>query len=115
MDKEQDGLTVEQFLKLHGYSHQILVHLKKTENGIQKDGNWAYTRDKVKTGECIDIHLVEEEVSEQIEPVKLPFDIVYEDEDLMVVSKPADMPVHPSMNNHDNTLANAVAWYCQET
>ncbi len=114
VDKEQNGLTVEQFLKLHGYSHQILVHLKKTENGILKDGVWAYTRDRVRVGERIDIRLVEEEVSEQIEPVKLPFDIVYEDEDLMVVNKPADMPVHPSMNNHDNTLANAVAWYCQE-
>ena len=85
VDKESDGLTVEQFLRARGYSHQILVHLKKTENGILKDGIWAYTRDRVRAGERIDIHLVEEDVSEQIEPVKLPFGIVYEDEDIMVI------------------------------
>ena len=54
---------------------------------------------------------LKEEVPEEIEPVELPFGIVYEDDDLMVVDKPADMPVHPSMKNHDNTLANAAAWY----
>lgn len=114
VDNCEDGLTVEQFLKKRGYSHQVLVHLKKTEGGILADGIWAYTRDRLSAGSRLDIHLVEEEASEQIEPVQLPFDIVYEDEDLMVVNKPADMPVHPSMNNHDNTLANAVAWYCRE-
>lgn len=114
VDNCEAGLTVEQFLKKRGYSHQVLVHLKKTENGILADGTWAYTRDRLTAGCRLDICLSEEEASEQIEPVQLPFDIVYEDEDLMVVNKPADMPVHPSMNNHDNTLANAVAWYCTE-
>ena len=37
--------------------------------------------------------------------------IVYEDEDILVVNKPADMPIHPSINNYENTLANAVAYY----
>lgn len=108
------GLTVEQFLKKRGYSHQVLVHLKRTEGGILVDGVWAYTRDRLREGSRLDIRLVEDEASEQIEPVRLPFDVVYEDEDLMVVNKPADMPVHPSVNNHDNTLANAIAWYCRE-
>lgn len=113
-DSFENGLTVEQFLKKRGYSHQVLVHLKKTENGILLNHNWAYTRDKVSAGNKLDIRLVEEDASDQIEPVSLPFGIVYEDEDLMVVNKPKDMPVHPSMNNHDNTLANAVAAYCLE-
>lgn len=110
----EKGLTVEQFLKKRGYSHQVMVHLKKTEDGILLDGRWAYTRDKVCAGSRVDIKLVEEDASDQIEPVLLPFDIVYEDDDLMVINKPKDMPVHPSMNNHDNTLANAVAAYCLE-
>lgn len=113
-DSFENGLTVEQFLKKRGYSHQVLVHLKKTENGILLNYNWAYTRDKVSAGSRLDIRLAEEDASDQIEPVSLPFEIVYEDEDLMVVNKPKDMPVHPSMNNHDNTLANAVAAYCLE-
>lgn len=112
VDQCEAGTTVEQFLKKRGYSHQVLVHLKKTENGILADGTWAYTRDRLSAGSRLDICLTESDASEQIEPVPLPFGIVYED--LMVVNKPADMPVHPSMNNHDNTLANAVSWYCRE-
>lgn len=41
-------------------------------------------------------------------------DIVYEDEDLLVVNKPFDMPVHPSIHNYDNTLANGMAYYFQQ-
>ncbi|MEI3139932.1 MAG: pseudouridine synthase [Lachnospiraceae bacterium] len=40
--------------------------------------------------------------------------IIYEDEDLMVIDKPADMPIHPSINNYDNTLANALMWYFEK-
>lgn len=113
-DGTKTGQTVGEFLKKRGYSRQILTQLKETEDGILKNGIRAYTRDRLAVGDRLDIRLVEEDHSVQIEPVCLPFDIVYEDEDLMVVNKPANMPVHPSMNNHDNTLANAVAWYCQE-
>lgn len=109
VEDEEAGLTVEQFLKRKGYSRQVLVQLKKTENGICRDGVWAYTRDRLYAGNRLEIRLVEEEASEQIQPVFLPFEIVYEDEDLLVINKPAGMPVHPSMNHHDNTLANAVA------
>lgn len=113
-EAEDAGLTVEQFLKRKGYSRQILVHLKKTENGICRDGFPVYTRDRLYAGNRLEIRLAEEGASEQIQPVFLPFGIVYEDGDLMVVDKPAGMPVHPSMNHHDNTLANAVAAWSRE-
>ena len=41
-------------------------------------------------------------------------DIVYEDEDILIINKPAGMPIHPSQGNYDNTLANACAWYFKE-
>ena len=44
----------------------------------------------------------------------LPLDILYEDEDILVLNKPADMPVHPSAGNYENTLANGVAWYYKQ-
>ena len=47
-------------------------------------------------------------------PVPLPLDILYEDEDILVLNKPADMPVHPSAGNYENTLANGVAWYYKQ-
>ena len=54
---------------------------------------------------------MEETSSEHIVPVPLPFPIVYEDEDLLVINKPSGMPIHPSQGNYENTLANAAAYY----
>lgn len=39
--------------------------------------------------------------------------VLYEDEDILVVNKPADMPVHPSIGNYTNTLANGIAAYLE--
>ena len=65
-------------------------------------------------GDEITVNIRETEVSEKIPPVELPIDIIYEDEDIMVVNKPADMPIHPSMKNYYNTLGNAIAWYFEQ-
>ena len=43
--------------------------------------------------------------------MELPLDIVYEDDDLIVINKPAGMPIHPSLNNYRNSLANALMYY----
>lgn len=100
-----------EYLKRKGCSHQILVHLKKTEKGILVNNEWAYVRTPLKAGDILRITLTEPESSQNIVPVALPLAIVYEDEDILLLNKPADMPVHPSVNNYDNTLANGVAWY----
>ena len=106
----EQGMAVGQFLKERGYSRHALTLLKQTEGGILCNGKEVYLSQPLRKGDRMDLFL-KEEVPEEIEPVELPFGIVYEDDDLMVVDKPADMPVHPSMKNHDNTLANAAAWY----
>ena len=62
-------------------------------------------------GDTLTLHIHEEHSSEKIPPVELPLDIIYEDEDLMVINKPAGMPIHPSMNNYYNSLANGLAYY----
>ena len=105
------GKTIEKFLKEHSITHQVMVNLKKTTNGILRNGIWAYTNEKLDEGDRISIHIVENDNSANIEPVNIPLDIAYEDEDIIVINKPADMPVHPSMGNHDNTLANALMYY----
>lgn len=109
-----NGKTILQFLKDKGYSHALIVQLKKTEKGIQKNGVWAYVNDKLATNDTLYLHWEEESVSENIVAVNLPFTIVFEDDDILVVNKPASMPIHPSMNNYDNTLANAVMYYYQQ-
>ena len=114
ISEKDAGMKLEVFLKQHGFSRHILTHLKRTENGICVNGIWAYTSHILRASDILTILLVEEASSEQIVPINLPFPIVYEDEDLMVINKPADMPIHPSINNYENTLANAAAWYFQQ-
>ena len=111
---EQEGTKIGDFLRTAGYSRHVIIHLKKTENGILLNGEWAYVGQFLKEGDHLEIRIIEFESSEQIVPAELPLDIVYEDEDLLIINKPADMPIHPSINNYDNTLANVLMWYYQQ-
>ena len=106
-----NNCTLISFLKESGYSSQVITHLKRTENGILLNKIWARVRDILHTDDILTITLEEKTSSENIVASPLPLHIVYEDEDLMVINKPADMPIHPSQGNYDNTLANAVAYY----
>lgn len=109
-DIEQD-FSVKQFLKSRGYSVQNMIRLKKHPESVLRNGEPVFMTHKLDRGDILTIHIIENISSEAVRPVKLPLDIVYEDEDLLVVNKPAGMPIHPSMNNRDNSLANALAWY----
>ena len=111
---EYNNCTLLSFLKAKQYSSQIITHLKRTENGILLNSNWAYVRDILHVNDILTIRLIETEASENIVPTPLPLDIVYEDEDLLVINKSSDTPIHPSQGNYDNTLANAVAYYFQQ-
>ncbi len=108
------GKRIEEFLRAQGCSHRILTHLKRTERGILLNGIWSYTNTLLKAGDTLTIHVAEEPDTGRILPVQLPLTIVYEDEDLMVINKAPDMPVHPSMNHYENTLANAVCYYFRD-
>lgn len=110
----QEGMTIDQFLRSHGCSHHVLTHLKRTEQGIQCNGIWSYTSQKLHSKDEVMIRLIETDSSEQILPVDLPLDIIYEDDDLLIINKASDMPIHPSINNYENTLANAVMYHYQQ-
>ncbi len=112
--EELSGLKINQFLRRQGYSLQNLTDLKKMKESVLLNGEWAYLNQRLSTGDHILVHIQENESSEKIPPVKLPLDIVYEDEDIIVINKPAGMPIHPSRNNYTNSMANALAWYYKE-
>ena len=112
--EEFHNRSLLEFLKHKKYSSQIITHLKRTEEGILLNGVWARVRDKLQTNDILTIQLIEETSSENIVPSKLPLAIVYEDEDLLIINKESNRPIHPSQGNYDNTLANAVAYYFQE-
>lgn len=108
---EYENKPIDFYLKSMGFSSQNIIELKKMPESILLNGIWVYTRTILHTGDVLTIHLTENSVSGKIKPVALPFPVVYEDEDILVVNKPADMPIHPSQNNYENTLANAAAFY----
>lgn len=114
ISSEEVPCCVEEFLKRRGYSRQVLIQLKKTHLGILVNGEWAYVKTPLSPDDLLEIDLKEEEGSQGILPVELPFSILYEDQDLLVINKPADMPVHPSIHNYENTLANGIAFYFQK-
>ncbi len=112
--EEFHNKTIEQFLKHQEFPHQVLVQLKKTKEGILLNGIWAYVNQKLSLGDTLSLHLVEEITESSIVPLPVPLDIVYEDEDLLIIHKPANMPIHPSMNHHEDTLANGLTYYFKE-
>ena len=107
--KESDSIL--QFLKEHGYSSNLIVHLKKTPESILKNGIWSYVNEPLHIGDTLHIHIEENEGSDNIVPNEIPLSILYEDEDILVIDKPANMPIHPSINHYEQTLANGVLWY----
>ena len=114
IDSAATGLRIEQYLRRRGYSYQNLTQLKKMHESILLNGVWSYMRASVQDGDILTVHIQEPESSPHIPPVSLPLDIVYEDEDIVVVNKPAGMPIHPSLNNYENSLANGLMYYYQE-
>lgn len=105
------GKTIDMFLKEKGYSRATIIKLKETKTGIEKNGVWARVIETLETGDILDICLEELAYSKNIIPKDLPLDILYEDEDILVLNKPYDTPIHPTLNNYDNTLANGVMYY----
>ena len=111
----EEGIKIGDFLREKGYSRHLLRQLKETEDGLLRNAQPTFTTVALKAGDRIRVRLLEKaEGSEAIMPAPLPFEIVYEDEDLLVVNKPADMPIHPSFQNHGNTLADALTWHYQQ-
>lgn len=107
-------MTAEQYLKKIGCSRNVLSRLKAAPDGIQVDGTAVFASRRLSPGEHLTLHLPEDPPSEKLDPVFMDLDIVYEDEDLLVINKAAGVPVHPSQGNHGNTLANGLAWYFKE-
>lgn len=111
IEEAYHGQTISSYLKGKGYPHAVMIHLKKTPEGILLNGQWEYVNTRLSSGDFLEIRLIEESSSQNIQPLYAPFSIVYEDADILVVNKPANMPIHPSINHYEHTLANAVCYY----
>lgn len=107
---EYDKKPLKVFLRKYcGLSQRTLVMLKNNELGVTRSGILLKTVDTVHCGDVIRISLLPEK--NEIVPVKGELDILYEDDYLLIVNKPSDMPVHPTKIHQLDTLANIVSDY----
>ncbi|MCH5209610.1 MAG: RluA family pseudouridine synthase [Oscillospiraceae bacterium] len=111
VDVQYDGANVLTVLRQHfKISTNLIKDLKKYEDGIRLNGAHIRTVDTVRMGDTLKV-TIRDSASENIIPKNIPIDIVYEDEDILIINKPPHMPTHPSMGNYENSLANGVMHY----
>ena len=115
VDRGQTMLRVDKFL---------FDHLERaSRNRIQKaadaglvmcNGKPVKSSYKVKPLDVITVMMDRPRYSSDITPEEIPLDVVYEDDSLMVVNKPAGLVVHPGCGNYHGTLVNAIAWHLRD-
>lgn len=109
--ENEQNTTVLDFLRKKGFSRHILSSMKADKEALTRNGQRIGGREHLLAGDHFRVRLLETIDSDGIVPVSMPLSILYEDEDILVINKPADMPVHPSIGNYTNTLANGVTAY----
>lgn len=114
IDEASQGLKISAFLCQKRFSSKNLIDLKKDEKSILLNDRPVLQNKLLTAGDILAVQIREDAWSTNIVPVARPLDIVYEDEDIVVVNKPSGMPIHPSMDNYDNSMANALMWYYKE-
>lgn len=88
---------------------------KLIENGSALvNGRTVAKKYAVCEGDKVEINLPEP-VEAQISPENIPLDIIYEDEDILVINKPSGMVVHPAPGNYSGTLVNALMFHCKDS
>jgi len=113
VSEAEHGMTVRRVLERQlGVSRKLLSQVKQTEHGLTVNEIRAYTTAPVASGDVIRVRM-EREISEDILPQPIPVQIVFEDEDLLIVNKPAGMIVHPTHGHYTGTLANGIVYHWQ--
>lgn len=107
-----DSLDLEQFLSSKEISGRLFRKLYK-EKKVVVNGRFQRKNLELDKGDVVSL-LMEDEI-ENILPEKMEIDIVYEDYDLLILNKSANMVVHPTKSYQTNTLSNGIAYYFKET
>lgn len=107
-----DAVQIRDFLRKFGVSASLLAKLKRTENGITLNGKFAKSIEYLHTGDRLNISI--ESKGHMPSPKEMDIEIVYEDEDIIVLNKPPLLPVHESRNHIGDTLSNFVSFHVKE-
>ncbi len=115
IDKGQEPLRIDKFLsnRIEGATRNKLQQAINL-GMVLVNGSAVKSNYKIKPGDAVIIYSDMSPEETDIIPEKIDLQIVYEDESLMVINKPAGMVVHPGSGNYSGTLLNGVAFYLQQ-
>ena len=109
--EEQNGASVLEIMRRTlGLSRAMIKHLKFVENGITLNGSHVTVRARVTPGDVLTLAVEDTESPDKLTPVKLDLPIAYDDNDIVIPNKPANMPTHQSFGHYGDTVANALAY-----
>ena len=91
-------------------SYVLRLNLKRNEQIFVNDKN-TYLDYELQPNDEVLVNLDYDEVCENIVSTKIALDIIYEDDALLVLNKPAGIAIHPTMRHFENTLSNGVKYY----
>jgi len=112
----QAGVKVDTLLKKHlELSGTVVRRIKWLEDGILVDGRRVNTRFCPAEGQVLSVRLSDPERRSGIRPAPGPLDIVYEDEDILVLNKAPGVPIHPGPGHFDDTVGNFLLDYYDKT
>lgn len=115
VEGKADSVRIDKYLsgQIPEFSRSYIQKLID-ENCVLLNGAHVRPNQKVHGGDAVEVRCpVLQEV--QIIPENIPLDIVYEDDDMLVVNKPQGMVVHPAAGNYTGTLVNALLYYCKDS
>ncbi|MGN0144854.1 MAG: RluA family pseudouridine synthase [Clostridium sp.] len=114
VEEENEGLRIDKYLAniFKDKSRSFIQGLIEKES-VKVNNKIPKSNYKLKKTDEIEIIIPEPEIL-KVEPENIPIDIVYEDEDVIVVNKPQGMVVHPAPGNYNGTLVNALLYHCKD-
>lgn len=114
VEENYSGERIDKYLSelLENQTRSYLQKLIK-DDAVSVNDKVVKANYKVSTGDSVEI-TIPDAVILDIQPQNIPIDILYEDDDLLVVNKSKGMVVHPSAGHYEGTLVNAVMYHCSE-
>ena len=104
-------INIRQVLKNEfNISNRLLTKLKQNKL-IYLNGKETFLDKTISVGDVVKCKIAFNESSENIIPVKMDLNIIYEDDYLLVINKPSNMAVHPSILHYTNSLSNGIKYY----
>ena len=112
---EEDGMRLDQYIagRCMDLSRSYIQKLIKENRVTINENIQTKTKTAVQEGDIVNVSLPDPKELE-IKPQDIPLDILYEDNDVLVVNKPKGMVVHPAPGHYEDTLVNAVLYHCRD-